>query len=344
MTEPEVPLLPAVDPSSSASSKRWHHVPDQPVSTAPFLHWPLRPAPIARHLASAWWPLGTRVLMLVTAIVIWNWFSPTLAEAEAFRLGWMAEIWVRNVVLIAACAGLPHLWLYVWRRQDDDLRFDARPLGKNKRLFLFNDQVKDNVFLSLVPAPLIGTLWESLGWWAYANGHASMISFDDNPVWFIAFFALVPVWSIVYFSLGHWLLHRGPAYTHVHSWHHKNVNVGPWSGLAMHPGEHVVLYGDVLFFLVIASHPVHFLFAMMHHSMGAPLSHTGYDAMKVGPVTFPVGDFYHQLHHRFIECNYGGPEAPLDDWLGSLHDGTAAGDEKIAARRRQLSAARRGNQ
>ena len=280
--------------------------------------------------------------MLVTAIVLWQWFSPSFDEAASFRPGWMLEIWVRNVVLVALAAGLPHLWLFVWRRQGDHLRFDARPLGKNKRRFLFGDQVKDNMFLSLVPATIIGSLWESLGWLAYANGHAPFIAFGDNPVWFIAFVLLIPIWSIVYFSIGHWLLHRGPLYTHVHSWHHKNVNLGPWSGLAMHPVEHVVLYGDVLLFLLVPSHPVHFLFAMMHHTLGAPLSHTGYDGIKVGGATLPVGDFHHQLHHRFIECNYGGPDAPLDEWLDAWHDGTPRGDAHIAARRRTLNEARRG--
>ncbi len=279
--------------------------------------------------------------MLVTAIAVWKWFSPTPAEVESFRPGWMLEIWVRNVVLLLLAAGIPHLWLYVWRRQGDDLRYDARPLGRNKRLFLFDDQVKDNVFLSLVQAPIVASLWEAGGWWAYANGHAAVFLFADNPVWFVVLVALVPIYSAFYFSTHHWLLHRGPMYTHVHSWHHRNVNMGPWSGLAMHPLEQVVLFSDVVVFLVIASHPVHFLFAMLHHTMGAPLSHTGYDGVRVGPVTVPVGDFHHQLHHRFIECNYGGFETPHDDVLGSFHDGTAAGDERIAVRRRQLSAAKR---
>jgi sterol desaturase/sphingolipid hydroxylase (fatty acid hydroxylase superfamily) len=152
----------------------------------------------------------------------------------------------------------------------------------------------------------------------------------------------VPVWSIAYFSVTHWLLHRGPAYTHVHSWHHKNVNVGPWSGLAMHPLEHVVLYADVLLFLVLPAHPVHFLFAMMHHSLGAPMSHTGHDALRLpGGFRFELGDFFHQLHHRFIECNYGGPESPLDTAINAWHDGTEEGEQATAARRRRLSAAKR---
>ena len=53
--------------------------------------------------------------------------------------------------------------------------------GQDKRLFLFDDQVKDNLALTLVSAMLIGTLWESVGWWAYANDIAPMITWDEKP-------------------------------------------------------------------------------------------------------------------------------------------------------------------
>ncbi len=106
-------------------------------------------------------------------------------------------------------------------------------------------------------------------------------SFDDNPVWFVVLLGFVPIWSVLYFGAGHWLLHRGPVYAHVHSWHHRNMNIGPWSGLSMHPLEHVVLYSDILLFLVPPSSGVHMLFALMHHTIGAPMSHTGYDAVRL---------------------------------------------------------------
>jgi sterol desaturase/sphingolipid hydroxylase (fatty acid hydroxylase superfamily) len=112
----------------------------------------------------------------------------------------------------------------------------------------------------------------------------------------------------------------------------------------MHPLEHVVLYSDLVLFLIIPSAPLHMVFATMHHTAGAPMSHTGYDALKLpGGRRLEFGDFHHQLHHRLIECNYGGLESPLDDWIGSLHDGTADGDRLIAQRRSALAAARTGS-
>ncbi len=277
--------------------------------------------------------------MLAAAVVLWRFASPSLESAATLEPGWILRLWLRNLAVVAVAAGGTHLYLYTLARQGDDLRYDARPLGRNKRIFLFNDQVKDNMALTLGPAVLCWTGWEAFIWWAYANGWADMITWSSNPLWFTALILIVPLWSVLYFSLHHWLLHRRPVYRHVHSWHHRNVNIGPWSGLAMHPVEQFILFSDVLVLLVVPSHPVHMLFAMLHHGVGAPLSHTGYDAIKLPlGVRLHVGDFHHQLHHRLIECNYGGLESPLDDIIGAFHDGTTEGDQLTADRRKRLSA------
>ena len=316
----------------------WNYTPELPLRSAPFLHWPPRPAATARHLLKTWQPLTSRALMLAVAFVLWEWARPSLAEAESLRPGWIAEIWVRNIVLLTVVAGGLHLLLQRYRVQGDGLRYDARPMTRNKSLFLFDDQVKDNMFLSLASAMAVATVWESLGWWAYANGVVPHRSFADNPVWFVVLLAVVPIWSVLYFGAGHWLLHRPPLYDRVHCWHHRNMNIGPWSGLSMHPLEHVLLYSDLVLLLVVPSSPVHMLFALMHHTMGAPMSHTGYDAVRLpGRQRFELGDFHHQLHHRLIECNYGGLESPLDELIGAFHDGTPEGDEMVAERLRRRS-------
>lgn len=318
----------------SHRGNRWHYTPPLPIRSAPFLHWPLDLGATLRHLMRSWGPLTPRVTMLAIAIVVWGWFSPSGETTATLSLGWVAAIWARNLSLLLIVAGGLHLWLYRVRRQGDDLRYDARPLATNKRIFLFGDQVLDNMALSLGSAVIVWTAAEVLVLHGYSRGWITLTSFDANPGWFLAFIVLIPWWSVLYFSAGHRLLHLGPAYRTVHSWHHKNVNVGPWSGLAMHPVEHVVLFGDVFLLFLVPSHPIHLYFIMLHHGLGAPLSHTGYDAVILpGGLRYRVGDFHHQLHHRFLECNYGGPESPLDDLSGTFHDGTSDGEAIMAARR-----------
>ena len=46
--------------------------------------------------------------------------------------------------------------------------------------------------------------------------------------------------------------------------------------------------------------------------------------------------YYHFLHHRFFECNYGGDGlVPLDKWFGSFHDGTDEAHAVIRARQKK---------
>ncbi|MEQ8666993.1 MAG: sterol desaturase family protein [Rhodospirillales bacterium] len=318
---------------------RWNFVPrDVPLRHAPYAEWPLRPMAGLAYYLRTWLPDAPRFWFLVAAIVIWTWFTPDLERAVTFQFDWMFEIWLRDFILVLVVAGGLHLWLHGFRGQGDDGRYDGRPLARKSRVFHFNDQVLDNMFWTLASSVPIGALTECLMWWAYANGYATMITLTENPVWFIALMILVPLWGGFHFYWYHRLFHVEPLYRWWHSWHHKNINVGPWSGHAMHPVEHVGLYSDSLIYLLIPAHPVHVLMQIMLHTLGGPVSHTGYDEVRVGGARLRVGDFFHQLHHRYFDCNYGVLEMPWDRMFGSFHDGTPEGDALIAERRRRMQA------
>lgn len=320
--------------SAEQRPQRWHSTPELPLRPAPFLRWPVDISATLRHLAASWGPFHPRLLMLIVSVVVWRWASPSVTTAATLQLDWIALVWLRNTAIVLVVAGGAHVWLYRWKKQGDDLRYDARPLAKGKRIFLFHDQVLDNMALTLGPAVLVWTAAEVLLLWARANGFG-LATGPIGPVWTAVLIVLIPWWSLLVFSIGHRLLHLGPAYHHVHSWHHKNVNVGPWSGLAMHPVEHIMLFSDVMLLLLVPWHPVHLYFMLLHHGMGAPLSHTGFDAVKLAAgAKFRVGDFHHQLHHRFLDCNYGGLESPLDPVLGTFHNGTSEADAAMRQRRR----------
>ena len=42
-----------------------------------------------------------------------------------------------------------------------------------------------------------------------------------------------------------------------------------------------------------------------------------------------LGNFHHQLHHRYFNCNYGNEFVPCDRWFGSEHDGTPEATQKM---------------
>ena len=319
-----------------AQRRRWNYQPDPPVVLAPFYDWPPHPMAVFKHVMKTWSPLSERFVSLLVAIVIWSSFSPSLERTATLQFDWIAEIWLRNLVLVLSVAGGLHLYLYRFKRQGDDLRYDTRGFAKNSKFFHFGNQVWDNMFWTLTTGVVCWTAWEVAMMWAYANGIARLITFESNPVWFIVLILLIPYWASFYFYWMHRSLHWRPLYRRVHSWHHKNVVTGPWSGLAMHPLEQFLLFGDTLLYLIVASHPIHVIFNFMFHGIIAPTSHAGFDAVRLTKRhSFGLGDFYHQLHHRFIDCNYGTVETPWDQWFGTYHDGTPQGGRQIDEMRRR---------
>merc|ERR1712154_217646 len=101
-------------------------------------------------------------------------------------------------------------------------------------------------------------------------------------------------------------------YDHVHSLHHKSYNPGPWSGLSMHPIEHLFYYSCVWFpALFIPQHPIHFMGNKFHATISPAPGHDGYDS----PIGGGAGGYFHYLHHAHYECNYGTDQF---HWIGYL--------------------------
>jgi sterol desaturase/sphingolipid hydroxylase (fatty acid hydroxylase superfamily) len=115
----------------------------------------------------------------------------------------------------------------------------------------------------------------------------------------------------------------------VHYLHHNNVNIGPWSGMSMHPVEHVLYFSGVLLHWIVPSHPLHVIFHLQHLAFAPSQGHSGFERLVlVDGVAVPTGNYMHYLHHRYFEVNYGGDGlVPLDKWCGTFHDGSEAAQE-----------------
>ena len=324
--------------SQKPSKRKWYFEADLQQQLAPFYHWPPKLLPALKYILSGWSPFGVRIYLLCFAVFIWFFLSPSLAVSQQFSFDWIAQIWGRNLLIMLVVAGGLHLYFYTFRRQKDEEHYDLRPLMRQSRLFHFNDQVKDNIFWTMVSGVGFWSAYESLMLYAYANGYAPMIEFSDNPYWFLTLLFILPWWAGLHFYCQHRLLHIPALYNYAHSWHHKNSNTGPWSGAAMHPLEHLIWLSSVLIFFLVSSHPVHCIFLLLFHLVSAVTSHVGYESLIINQsIKIRLGDFFHQLHHRYCDCNYGTLETPWDQWLDTYHNGTAEGDEWMKQRRRMLS-------
>jgi sterol desaturase/sphingolipid hydroxylase (fatty acid hydroxylase superfamily) len=64
-------------------------------------------------------------------------------------------------------------------------------------------------------------------------------------------FFLIPLWRETHFYFIHKLIHWKPLMQTIHTVHHKNPNPGPWSGMSIHPVEHLLYFSVVLIHFVV---------------------------------------------------------------------------------------------
>jgi sterol desaturase/sphingolipid hydroxylase (fatty acid hydroxylase superfamily) len=314
-------------------TRRGDWAPDHAIEYPPVFVWPPRPTAFLRwFLGAPGYLLPFNALYALVAILVWNFATPSVATMSTWGVGWVTFVLARNAVLLVLWYSAFHVWLYVRKHQDTRFKYNPKWPGRGER-FTFGSQTRENVFWTLASALPIWTAWEVVTLWLFSSGRIPWIDLRDHPIWFVALMLLVPLWTEVHFYTVHRLIHWPPLYKAVHSLHHRNTNPAPWSGLSMHPVEHLVYFSSIALFWVVPSHPVHALFSSFHRMMAPVPGHAGFDEIELNKVSLETGGRAHYLHHKYFEVNYADGVLPLDKWFGSFHDGTPEGDAAMKKRR-----------
>ncbi len=265
----------------AGKSKEWNFHPALPIAMSPVFDVPPKPKAAVVWLLNTWATLTPPVNHLICALVVFYFLWPDMAEMHALDAGWVVRIATINFGAILIFATALHTYLYILAGQETRLKFDVRPMEKSSR-FTFGTQVWDNIFWTLASATICWTAWVILYCYVAANGWVRTLdSFAQSPIWFVAFFFVIRFWQSFHFYWIHRLIHFPWLFKNVHHLHHRNVNVGPWSGLAMHPVESLFYFSGILIHFVLPSHPVHVLFHMFSLSLGAVFSHAGFEKLLV---------------------------------------------------------------
>ena len=221
--------------------------------------------------------------------VLWLTVLPSMDEIAAAGL-WIGQILLVNYALMLAWAG----GFLASLREDRFLKFDTKPMRKGPQ-YTFGDQVYDNMFWTLAWSVPIWTAYECGLLWLLSQGMIPDNSWDQSALWFVLLFRADPL------CRQHALLYDTPfsalgdVYTHIHSVHHRNVNVGPWSEMSMHPIESAIFLSPVLIHLFLPSHPIHIVFHITWLSLGPATTHCGFAALSIGGKEYPrLGDFFHR--------------------------------------------------
>jgi sterol desaturase/sphingolipid hydroxylase (fatty acid hydroxylase superfamily) len=216
-----------------------------------------------------------------------------------------------------------HLALYAFK-------LAKRPFLES-RIYSF-DKVVHNIFWT-TSGLVIWTGFENVMCYIWATGRLSYIpdtvSFGsvNGFVAFILALGGVPLWRSIHFYFAHRFIHMDDMYKQVHSLHHRNTDTEPFSGLCMHPVEHLYYYACILPSLVFYCSPFAFLWNGVHLLLSPGASHSGYEDHF-------QSDVFHYMHHRYFECNYAGTDASfLDIWFGTFQGSFREGDRENPAPR-----------
>jgi len=305
------------------SNKQWNWKPIGLLEYSPLFVWPFNLFKFLSWFKVTYLSISIRIIVFFLSLATWYFSMPLLERCSEFKLDWILELFTRNLFLMFLVAGSLHLYFYTYKKQGLKLKFDQRDMNRNSRVFAFNNQVLDNMYYSIVYGVTFWTALEVLFFWLYANQYLSMISWSQNTFLFVIIILITPIWHSFHFYWIHRALHWKPLYNKVHSLHHRNVNVGPWSGMSMHPIEIFIYLTSIFIHLIVISNPFHIIYHLQFMIFNAVIAHSGFDGLIVqNKKGLALGRFHHQLHHRHFECNYGNQEMPWDKWFKTFHDGS----------------------
>lgn len=320
--------------------KRGDWKPNKLIEYPPVFIWPARPIRFMKWLFGyPGYILPWNLVYAFFAATLWFYLTPDMATMKTFSAGWVAYLLARNWLIVLLFFGGFHLRLYIRKRQGSSFKFNSNWPSTDNPAFLFRNQTADNMIWSLLSGVPMWTAYEVLTLWAFASGFIPYVDFQQHPVYCVVVMALIPTFRDLHFYCVHRLIHWPPLYHSVHKLHHNNVNPGPWSGLAMHPVEHLLYFSGVLIHWIMLSHPLHAVFHLLHAGLSPAPGHVGFDKLVVGGGTMVDTHSYdHYLHHKYFECNYADGVIPLDKWFGTFHDGSPEAqkrmDERAMARAR----------
>jgi len=255
-----------------------------------------------------------------TTYIFVAWLSYTftfpIEKAKFWSLDWVLVVLLRDLAIVCLFYGGWHWMLFEspWSEKMRDRKFNP--------VYPEEERWNHDRFWT-ISGTVISCGFEIVMLHLWATGVVPYYSdFWQWPLWSLLWSLFVPYWRDFHFYWIHRLMHPWKTkpdpglwlYRVAHSLHHKSYNTGPWSGLSMHPIEHLIYFTCVWVPFFVLQHPFHFMFNKWHALLAPLPGHDGFDQPG-------GGSYYHFLHHAHFECNYGTPLVPFDKLFGTYEDG-----------------------
>eukprot|EP00980_Cylindrotheca_fusiformis_P004681 scaffold992_cov116-Cylindrotheca_fusiformis.AAC.16 len=254
------------------------------------------------------------LLWLIIAVFVYLAFPYDYEVATTWDQNfgrWIARRALLNVAIVYLYYGYWHVTLY-------GLGWSHRPFNSDRGAYRWSKLIHNVWYTTL--GSLQWTGWEAMMVHCYATGRMPYLSNEkllESPAYgiahVVAWTIAVPLYREVQFYFAHRLIHIRALYTYVHSVHHRNTDIEPFSGLCMHPIEHMYYFTSIAPSLYFCATPFAFVWNGIHLLISPGASHSGFEDHS-------DSDQHHYLHHRYFECNYGTPSFLLDNIFGTFRD------------------------
>lgn len=156
--------------------------------------------------------------------------------------------------------------------------------------------------------------------WLHANGRTNLYwAVSDYGVgWLLVSGAAMIAFNDLWMYWGHYLLHSPAGFRGVHKVHHRFFAPTPFSTMAFHPVEALIMFGPVVGAVVFPMYIPLLLLVSLIFFLVSIFEHLGYslpyyDALD-GVVSTPI---HHDLHHSLYNCNYGVYLCFWDRFMGT---------------------------
>jgi sterol desaturase/sphingolipid hydroxylase (fatty acid hydroxylase superfamily) len=231
--------------------------------------------------------------------------SNSIASSAPLSLAFIGNRLQLWIPLVMGYNSFWHVSLYLFG-------LGSRPFIKNRE-YNWNKVIHNITWTT--SGIVIWTLFENVMCYLWATGRlpyiSDSLSLGGSVSGTLGFFLAIlgiPLWRSFHFYFAHRFLHFTDLYRQVHSLHHRNTDVEPFSGLCMHPVEHLYYYSCILPSLIFSCSPFAFVWNGVHLLLSPAASHSGYEDHF-------QSDAFHYMHHRYFECNYAGTDAAFMDVL-----------------------------
>jgi lathosterol oxidase len=158
-------------------------------------------------------------------------------------------------------------------------------------------------------------------------GHTRIYYHVSDYGWAYLFLSLIPLFAFLdaYFYFSHRLLHWKPLLKRIHITHHQSKVPTAFSTISFHPLEALIQW--LVFPLIVYTIPAHYIllgvffgFTFLINNLG----HLGYEFYPKGFTRHPIFKWsntstFHNMHHTYVNCNYGLYFNFLDTWFGTTH-------------------------